>query len=298
VNEDEVIALLRTCSNVDRWGADDERGTLNFVTPEVVVAAVRTVTAGRVLSLGHSLDTTASPKNPDPLVHRMHFAAYSDSIGALDSIDVTPHGFAVTHLDAIAHVFFEGAAYNGRRAAGVVSAKGMTFGSIAALGDGFLTRGVLLDIARARGLPYLSARDGVTVEDLERAESAGGFRVQRGDAVFVRVGLAAREAREGPEDPSVRCGVTPECIPWFHERQIAVYSGDCVEQMPSGFSRMVLPLHQVGCVAMGLVMLDNTAVEDLAAVASEMGRWTFLVSCAPLRIPGGTGSPVNPLAVF
>lgn len=298
MNEDEAIALLQSCSNVGRWGVDDERGTLNYVTPDVVVAAVGTVTAGRVLSLSHSLDTTASPKNTDPLVHRMHFVQYADSIGALDSIEVTPHGFGVTHLDAIAHVFFEGSAYNGRRAAGVTSATGMTYGSIAALSDGFVTRGVLLDVARARGLPYLSARDGVTPQDLERAESVGGFRVQRGDAVFVRVGLAAREALEGPEDTSLRSGLTPECIPWLHERQVAVYSGDCVEQIPSGFSRMVLPLHQVGCVAMGLVMLDNTAVEDLASVASELGRWTFLVSCAPLRIPGGTGSPVNPLAVF
>jgi kynurenine formamidase len=204
----------------------------------------------------------------------------------------------VTHLDAIAHVFFEGAAYNGRRAADVVTADGMTYGSIAALGEGFMTRGILLDVARARGVPYLSPLDGVTVDDLERAEALTGDHVQRGDAVFVRIGLECREATEGPEDPSVRCGITPACISWLHEREIAVYSGDCVEQMPSGFDRLLLPLHQVGCVVMGLVMLDNTSVEGLAAVATSLGRSTFLVACAPLRIPGGTGSPVNPLAVF
>jgi kynurenine formamidase len=264
----------------------------------VVLGAVRTVRDGLVLSLGHVLDTVASPKNPEPLIHRMHNADAIDPIGALDDIEVAPHGFAVTHLDAIAHVFFEGAAYNGRTAADVVTAEGMTYGSIAALGEGFMTRGILLDVARARGVPYLSPLDGVTVDDLERAEALTGDRVQRGDAVFVRVGLERREATEGPEDPSVRCGITPACIPWFHEREIAVYSGDCVEQMPSGFDRMQLPLHQVGCVVMGLVMLDNTAVEGLADVATSLGRSTFLVACAPLRIPGGTGSPVNPLAVF
>ena len=298
MTEDEAIGLLRTCSNAGRWGADDERGTLNYITPDVVVEAIRTVSAGRVLSLGHVLDTTASAKNPDPMIHRMLFAGYADSIGALDSIEIAPHGFGVTHLDAIAHVFFEGVAYNGRAAADVVAAGGMTFGSISALGDGLVTRGVLLDIARARGLPFLSARDRVTPDDLERAGSLGGVTVGRGDAVFVRIGLGAREAAEGPEDTSVRCGITPDCIPWFHERQIAVYSGDCVEQIPSGFDRLVLPLHQVGMVAMGLVMLDNTAVEELAAVAAELKRWSFLVACGPLRIPGGTGSPVNPLAIF
>jgi kynurenine formamidase len=298
MTEAEALDLLKTCSNVGRWGVDDQRGTLNYLKPDVVLAAVRTVTEGRVLSLGHDLDTVASPKNPEPLIHRMHITDGPESIGALDHIEVAPHGFAVTHLDAIAHVFFEGAAYNGRRAVDIVKPAGMTFGSIAALGDGFATRGVLLDIARARGVPYLAADYGVTVDDLERAEALTGVRVQCGDAVFVRVGLEAREAREGPEDPAVRCGITPDCIPWFHERQIAVYSGDCVEQMPSGFDRMPLPLHQVGCVVMGLVMLDNTAVEGLAAIALELGRSTFLMTCAPLRIPGGTGSPVNPLAIF
>src|SRR5262249_14403330 len=125
-----------------------------------------------------------------------------------------------------------------------------------------------------------------------------GVRVGSGDAIFIRVGLGAREAVEGIEDPTVRCGVTPDCIPWIHERQVAVYSGDCVEQMPSGFDRMILPLHQVGMVSMGPVMLDNTAVEELAAAAAELGRWSFLMTCGPLRIPGGTGSPVNPLAIF
>jgi kynurenine formamidase len=297
MTETEALALLTTCSNVGRWGPDDERGTLNYVTPDVVLAAVRTVTEGRIVSLGHALDPVASPKNPEPFVHRMH-TTDADAIGALDTIGVTPHGFAVTHLDAIAHVFFEGWAYNGRKAADVVTPTGMTFGSIAAMGNGFMTRGILLDVARARGVPYLDPDDGVTVDDLERAEALDGATVRRGDAVFVRVGLEVREAREGPEDPSVRCGITPECIPWFHERQIAVYSGDCVEQMPSGFDRLLLPLHQVACVVMGLVMLDNTAVEGLAELAAAVGRSTFLVVCAPLRIPGGTGSPVNPLAIF
>ena len=208
MKEDKLIDLLRTCSNAGKWGLDDGRGTLNYVTPDVVIDAVRTVTAGRVVSLGHDLDTTASRKNPDPMVHRMRFAGYSGAIGALDDVDITPHGFGVTHLDAIAHVFFEGRAYNGHAAADVVTNAGMTYGSIHGLADGFVTRGVLLDIARARGIAYLSPTDGVTPADLERAESLGGVRVQRGDAIFIRVGLGAREAVEGIEEPSVRAGVT------------------------------------------------------------------------------------------
>jgi kynurenine formamidase len=295
MNEDEVIALLATCSNVGRWGRDDERGTLNYITPDVVIAAAKGVVDGRVVSLAHDLDTAPSPKNSPAPIRKM---LPLTETGCLDTIEVSPHGFAVTHLDALGHVFFEGAAYNGRPTSNIVVGDRMTFASVYGLRDGFTTRGVLLDVARARGVPFLGPNDGVTVADLEEAERMGGVRVGRGDAVFVRIGLAVRETTQGTEDVSIRCGLTPECIPWLHEREVAAYSGDCVEQMPSGFDRMIVPLHQVGLVAMGLVMLDNTEVEELARTAAEVGRWSFMVVCAPLRIPGGTGSPVNPVAIF
>ena len=298
MSEADVLALFERCSDRGRWGPDDELGTLNHVTAAKRVAAARLVITGRVVSLARTLSATASRSNPRPIRHRMLQGGEPDATGSSDATEITPHGYAVTHLDALGHAFFEGMAWNGRRATEIWSPEGLSFGAIGPLRHGLFTRGVLLDVARARGVPWLEAGEGVSVADLERAEALAGVRVEPGDAIIVRVGLAAREAVQGEEDPVHRAGLLPQCLPWLHEREVAVYGGDCIEQLPSGYPRIPAPLHMVGLVAMGLVMLDNPAVEDLVRAVAEEGRSTFLLTCAPLPIPGATGSPVNPLAVF
>jgi hypothetical protein len=115
---------------------------------------------------------------------------------------------------------------------------------------------------------------------------------------FVRTGLGAREDARGESDPTRRAGLTARCLPWPHKREVAVYSGDCVEQMPSVYPSVPLPLHQIASAAMGLVLLDDPPLEELTAALRDIGRFEFLLACAPLPIPGGTGSPVNPLAVL
>jgi len=298
MDEADVLALFERCSNVGRWGPDDTLGTLNFVTPARRAAAAALVSAGRVVSLAHPLRTTASQSNPVPIVHRMLLGGEEDATGATDSVEIAPHGYAVTHLDALAHAYFEGRTWNGRRASESWTPHGLTYGSVDGLRSGIFTRGVLLDVARARGRDWLTPDDGVGPADLDRAEELAGVQVSTGDAVIVRVGLGARERVEGPEDPSRRAGLLPECIPWLYEREVAVYGGDCIEQLPSPYPRIPAPFHMVALVAMGLVLLDNIAVEELADAVRELGRSAFLLTCAPLVIPGGTGSPVNPLAVF
>jgi hypothetical protein len=298
VDESDLLDLLDRCSNVGRWGPDDERGTLNHVSPAKRIAAAGLVREGRVVSLGRELSTVATRANPTPMVHRMLFSKHEGAVSSFDAVDIAPHGFRITHLDAIGHVFFEGRAYNGRTADEILTPSGMAYASIHGLREGIFTRGVLLDVAAARAVPWLAPGEGVSVEDLERAESLAGVRVEKGDAILVRVGLGARETAEGEEDPTVRAGLLAECIPWIHSREIAVYGGDCVEAIPSGYRRAWMPLHMVGMVAMGLVMLDNPEVEELARVAAAVQRSEFLLTAAPLAIPGGTGSAVNPLAVF
>lgn len=130
------------------------------------------------------------------------------------------------------------------------------------------------------------------------AERLAGVSVGRGDAVFVRTGLAAREAALGEGDPTLRAGLTARCLPCLHRREVAVYSGDCVERMPSPYAKVPLPLHQIASAAMGLVLLDNPPLDELTAAVEEVDRHEFLLVCAPLPIPRGTGSPVNPLAIF
>ena len=298
MTEAQVLRLFEACSNWGRWGSDDEKGTLNFITPEKRVRSAALVRQGLSVSLGRDLSTRQTPANSVPIVHRMLYVGHDDVIAAHDSVEVAPHGFRVTHLDALGHVYFRGRLYNGRKAADSVLSSGMTFASVQALREGIFTRGVLLDVAKARGVNYLKPDDGVYPEDLDAAEKLAGVVVESGDAIFVRVGLGAREAVEGEEDPSSRAGLMAECVPWIHERQVAVYSGDCIEKMPSPHAAVPLPLHMIGLVSMGLVMLDNPDVEVLAEATRTTGSCEFLVICAPLRIPGGTGSAVNPIAVF
>lgn len=297
MTEDELTSLFERCSNRGRWGTDDELGTLNYITNEKRRAAAALVRTGRTVSIGRDMSTVPDRVNTDPVRHRMLYDQ-EPPVSALDSVEMSTHGFALTHLDAISHVFWHGHAYNGKRAADVLSSAGLRSGSVYAQRDGIVTRGVLLDVAAARGVPYLAPEETVTAEDLTAAEEHAGVRVESGDAVFVHIGLERREAEQGTEDPAARAGLDGDCLPWLHEREVAVYSGDCVERIPYPSEAVPLPLHQVGLVAMGLVLLDCPRLADLVTACSDAGRAEFLLTVAPLRLRGATGSPVNPLCVF
>lgn len=297
MSDEELLGLFSECSNEGRWGPDDELGTLNYITAEKRVAAAALVRVGTVVAIGQPLSTTPSPVNPHPATHLM-LLEQEPPVSALDYMGLAPHGFAVTHLDAVAHVFFNGNVYNGRRVEEVLTPGGLTFGSIQAQRNGIFTRGVLLDVAGVRNRDWLAPNEFVTAEDLDAAESAQGIQIVSGDAVFVRVGLDARIAVEGPEDPSERAGLHASAVRWLHQREVAVYSGDCVEKIPYPSEKVPLPLHQVGLVAMGLCLLDCPMLEELRATCQRLGRWEFLLTCAPVNLPSGTGVPVNPICVF
>jgi kynurenine formamidase len=297
IPEDEVVALFTECSNRGRWGDDDELGTLNYITPAKRVQAAGLVRTGRFVSLGRDIDTVQSAVNPQPAIHQMLF--YNrHSLTCVDSIALGIHGNATTHLDALGHIFWGECLYNGRQQADVVTPGGLLYANIMAQKEGIFTRGVLLDVAAARGVAWLTPEQSVTPQDLEAAEAASGMRVEPGDAVVVHIGLEARERVEGPENPSVRAGLDAGAVRWLHQRQVAVFTGDCFERIPQPYRRVPLPLHQVGLVAMGLVLLDNPTLVELVRVCNRLGRAEFLLTAAPLRIPNGTGSPVNPIAGF
>ena len=294
---EEIVALFDRCSNTGRWGPDDELGTLNYITDAHRRSAAALVRHGRIVSIGRDLSTSPDRLNTDPLRHRMLFDS-TDPVSALDSFELAPHGFAVTHLDAITHVFWRGRGYNGRTSADLLSPQGLRTGSIFAQRDGIVTRGVLLDVTAARGVPFLEPGAPVTADDLDAAERRSGTTVGTGDAVFVHIGLERRESEQGTEDPGHRAGLDATCLPWLHDHEVAVYSGDCVEQIPYPSSVVPLPLHQIGLVAMGLVLLDCPRLTGLVDTCTELGTAEFLFTAAPLRIPGGTGSPVNPVCLF
>jgi len=297
MTEEEVLRLFETCSNAGRWGEGDARGTLNYVTPEKRLEALAEAREGVSVSIGRDLVVRGSTQSPPSAMHVLTYAGHEPR-AALELLTLVPHGFEMTHLDAVTHSYFEGRVYNGRSAGDVVAPHGIAFGSIMEAADGIVTRGVLLDVAAVRGVAQLEAADGISVVDLEAAERRAGTRVSRGDAIFVRSGQALRERRDGPIGEGPREGLLAEAVPWLHEREIAVYSGDCIERMPSGYERVPMPLHQVGMVAMGLAILDCADCERLAEECRSRGRWTFCLVVAPLRVPGGSASAVNPLALF
>jgi kynurenine formamidase len=296
--EAELDRLFDDLDNAGRWGKDDDLGTLNYITNEKRLAAAKLVRTGRPLSLARDLNTTQSSTNPSPVRHTMCYQSHYP-IGAVDALTLDMHGFALTHLDAIAHVYRGQDIYNKRKAAEVTLPSGLTFGDMLAQKDGIFTRGVLLNIAAARGIDWLTPDQGVYAADLDAAERRQGIRVESGDCIFVYTGLQKREAAEGPENLGQRVGIMPDAIRWMHQREIAVYSGDCVDAFPNPYgARYIIYFHAIALAAMGLILLDIPALEPLVVVCNELKRSDFLLTMAPLRIKGGTGSPVNPIAIF
>lgn len=296
--EAELDRLFDDLDNAGRWGKDDDLGTLNYITNEKRLAAATLVRTGRPLSLARDLNTTQSSTNPSPVRHTMCYQSHYP-IGAVDALTLDMHGFALTHLDAIAHVYRGQDIYNKRTAAEVALPSGLTFGDMLAQKDGIFTRGVLLNIAAARGTDWLTPDEGVYAADLDAAERRQGIRVESGDCIFVYTGLQKREAAEGPENLGQRVGIMPDAIRWMHQREIAVYSGDCVDAFPNPYgARYIIYFHAIALAAMGLILLDIPALEPLVVVCNELKRSDFLLTMAPLRIKGGTGSPVNPIAIF
>jgi len=179
--------------------------------------------------------------------------------------------------------------------------QGALMHDVLAVSQGVATRGVLLDIARLRGVDVLAADDHVYPEDLEAAEQAAGIRVEPGDVLLMRTGEsgARRSARRDYNANKPRSGFQAACLPWLHERGVAMLGSDVAQDpTPTGYRAVNMPIHMVGIVAMGLWLIDNCQLEDLADTCARLGLWEFQFALAPIRFQGVTGSPVNPLAIF
>jgi kynurenine formamidase len=293
----ELEAMFHRCSNAGRWGRDDELGTLNYITPAKRVAAAALVKTGEVVSVGRDLTTKQSKSNAQPVSHIMMFSdAASPSCG--DYFTIAPHGMVVTHMDALCHFSWNDQFYNGRKRSQSLTASGSKWGSIYAQRHGLFTRGVLIDVAAARGVSWYKPDEYVTVADFEAAEKRQNVRVESGDAVFVRTGMERMEAELGEQDIYPRAGLHAECVEWMHTRQASVYGGDCIEKLPYPSERFTSAMHMIVLASMGLPILDWPSLTELAATCERLRRWDYLLTAAPLRLPGGTASPINPLCLF
>jgi len=302
---DEIFEKVK---NWGRWGAEDQAGALNLITPQKRAAAAKLVRTGEIVSCARELPVHSNAENPTPALHMMVMAGDAcDATGvpgletAMDFVGVAFHGMAVSHIDALCHVFVRGQMYNGFPASDVKSI-GALRNSIMVAREGIVSRGVLLDIPRLRGVSWLPGGASITPDELAAAEQAQNVRVEPGDILLVAGGRDARREQEGPWNPNVGgiAGLHPECIPWLHERDVAVLGSDGVsDPLPgAGIERWPIPVHQCALVAMGVHLLDNLMLGRLLEACTRQRRWEFLLTVAPLRVDRGTGSPVNPIAVF
>jgi kynurenine formamidase len=210
------------------------------------------------------------------------------------------HGLGLTHIDALSHMFVRGEMYNGRPASEVRST-GAERNTVMTLSDGLMGRGVLLDIPALHGVEFLPAETAITVADLEAAESAAGIEVGPGDFLMVSTGRdARRRGARGRLDPigAGLAGLDSSVLPWLHARGVSVLGGDGIsDRMPFGaVPNWPFPIHQIGITAIGLHLIDNMHLEPLTMACAERKRWEVMLTVSSLRIPGGTGCPVNPIA--
>ncbi len=285
------------------WGPADRRGALNYLTPAEVLAAVGEVRRGLTVSLAAPVGNQITLDDPDPAEHTMTgTGADAPKTGlsfATDRIAMNIHGNADSHLDALCHVIYDQKLYNDVPADHVTE-NGAADLSIAAAADGIVGRGVLLDIPRVRDAEWLEPGDYVTEDDILAAEEAQDVRVGRGDLLFIRVGHRLRRAARGPWNAAAaRAGLHPTVLPLLAERKIAVLGSDSNNDAAGRSARGVgFPVHVLAINALGLHLLDYLQFENLVPLCAESGQWSFLCVIAPLRLPRGTGSPINPIAIL
>jgi kynurenine formamidase len=295
VTAEQYDRWKKELSNWGRWGKSDEIGALNLITPAKRKQAAALVKDGVSVSLAADADTVKEVDNPTP------YEVTMQGIGS-DRIAISYHGIAHTHLDSLAHINENGVFYNGYTPdADSVMKNRHSKNSIHNVKNGIFTRGILIDIPRLKGVPYLEPGTPIYVEDLEAWEKRAGVKVSAGDALFVRTGVWARRKASGPwlrgrAEGGRSAGLDPSVIPWLKQRDVALLGSDHPQYVsPSNLRGAV---HDFALVHLGVHLFDNCDLEALGDAAAARNRWEFLLTAAPLPIPGGTGSPLNPIATF
>jgi kynurenine formamidase len=299
--------IFEAAKNWGRWGADDQVGSLNLITNDVRRAAAQSVRQGRTISCSLDIPVDPAPDNPHPALHMM-VQGGDDCVvpgfgleSTADFVGIAFHGMASSHLDALCHVAVGGKIYNGFDVTEVKST-GAQRNSVMAAKDGIVTRGVLLDIPRLRGVDWLEPGEVITPDELDAAEAGQSVTVREGDVLLVGTGRDARRTAKGPWSPigEGMAGLHAECLPWIHARGVAVLGSDGISDVlpVPQIEGWTMPIHETALAAMGVHLLDNLALGELAAACADSSQWDFLFSALPLRVQGGTGSPLNPVALL
>ena len=293
-NAAEFDTLFQMVKNWGRWGPNDELGSANLVTVANRKQAVALVKDGITVSLAHNAMTEKAEDNSNPFEHTMLRG------NNMDRYAVSYHGYAHSHIDALCHILYKDQTYNGYARADVNTDKGCTKLGIDNLKNGIVTRGILIDIPRLRNLPYLEPGTAIYVEDLEAWEKKAGVKISSGDAIVLRTGRWARREKLGPWNVGQRAaGLHASVAPWIKARGVAFLGSDAAEDVtPSMVEGVALPVHTLMITGLGMNLLDNQDLEALGETAAKLNRWEFMLTIAPVPVTGGTGFPLNALAMF
>jgi len=291
--------------NWGKWGAEDERGTVNYITPEKLVAAAQLVKKGKVFDLGIPFDVNG-PQPGGGRINPVHLMSQTGDT------QMFPGGFKYaddyifmplqgsSQWDSLAHVYYDDQIYNGFPAKSV-TVVGAEHCSIDKLGKDVIGRGVLLDIARLKGVDWLQPGEVITPADLEAAEQAQNARVGSGDILLFRTGWRRffLERKSATEFMAGEPGLGQDCCEWLHEREVAVVCSDnwAIEVLPGEDPNALLQVHMVLIRDMGMTLGEILDFEELAADCASDGVWEFLFCAPPLKVSNAVGSPINPLAV-
>jgi kynurenine formamidase len=290
----DFVRLQKQLSNWGRWGADDQMGAVNLITPAKRKAAIGTVKEGVSFSMARNAEIKEAVDNPVPIVRKTTrtgaSVAKTGIASTSDTFFISYHGMAHTHMDSLCHFVYDGKIYNGY-SADVVGEDGAAKNSILNFKNGIITRGVLMDMARYKGVDWLEPGTAIYPEDLEGWEKKAGVKVRSGDVMIIRTGRWARRDAQGPWSPQQLAGL--------HARDVSILGGDDAQDvLPSQVEGVSQPIHALCIVAMGMPIFDNLDLELVSREAEKRKRWEFLVTASPAAVPGATGSVLNPIATF
>ncbi len=303
--EAEFLNAMEELSNWGRWGVDDELGAANLITPDKRRAAAALVHEGISVSLAHDIVQEEAIDAGSILSREVLRVSPS---GASDRLQYTGsyHGVIHSHLDALdCHIMVDGKGYNGVSMEEIEEAGGCPRGSINALKDGIITRGVLFDATLLPGFGtpegWVEPGTAIRAADLLELERIQGVRVEPGDVILLHTGRWKRRAALGPWPPSEGVAGYHADVAYFMKDRGVSFIGhdmwqDAFPQELSDVER--LPLHRLSLVSLGVGIFDNLDFDRLAETARRLNRYEFLFMAAPLRIELGMGSPLNPIATF
>jgi len=304
--EEDFHRAMKEVSNWGRWGADDELGAANLITPAKRKQALALAREGLTVSLAHDIIQEAAP---DGAVYLDRTVLNVNPTGASDRYQYTGtyHGSVHSHLDALdCHVMYEGKGYNGVTMEEVKASGGCPKGHINVHKNGIVTRAVLFDATllpgKATPQGWLELGTAIHREDLEALEKIQRVKVAPGDVILLYTGRWKRRAALGPwKSAEGWAGYHADVAYFLKERGVAFIGGDAINDVsPSGLPATVsgTPLHRLALAALGVSIFDNLDFEEAAEMAKKLKRYEFLFVAAPLRIDQGMGSPLNPVAIF